>query len=158
MGSWNKFSRHEKVPVDYELKENGKFNVLAKNTITGGTPGKTIGFRLYFSQDGRFVFQSAADRGYLIDAKTLKVLDEETEMSGENHDIMPTPDGKYAIFTLREKVKDAKGKESVDGTLQLYDVEARKIVGKSTSVCKTCHDDSDVTGKAILCGIDANWR
>ncbi len=148
----------ELIMLDAKALENGKFKVLAKNTITGGVPGKTIGFRLYFSQDGRYIFQSAADRGYLIDAKTLKVLDEETEISGANHDIMPTPDGRYAIFTLREKVKDSTGKESVDGTLQLYDVEARKIVGKSTSVCKTCHDDSDVTGKAILCGIDANWR
>jgi hypothetical protein len=146
----------ELILLDMNALEKGKLKVLAKNTITG-TAGKTITFRQYFSQDGKHFFQSGADRGYLIDAKTLKVLDEITEISGQNHDIIPTPDGKYAVFTLREKIKDEKGKEIVDGTLQLYDVEARRIVGKSSSVCYTCHKEVD-QGKAVLCGIDVNWR
>lgn len=145
----------ELILLDMESLENGKVKVLAQNTITG-TPGKTITFRQYYSEDGKYLFQSGADRGYLIDAKTLKVLDEITEISGETHDIIPTPDSKYAVLTLREKIKDIQGNQIVDGTLMLYDVEARKVIGKSTSVCYDCHKDVG-KGKAVLCGIDANW-
>ncbi len=147
----------ELILLDMAALENGKFKVLARNTIQGGTPGKTITFRQYFSPDGKYFFQSGADRGYLIDAKTLKVLDEITEIAGENHDIIPTPDGKYAVMTLRQKIKDTKGEEIVDGTLQLYDVANMKVIGKSTSVCYDCHKNVG-QGKAVLCGIDANWK
>ena len=144
------------IMLDMAALENGKVKKLAEATITG-TAGKTITFRQYFSQDGKYLFQSGADRGYLIDAKTLKVLDEITEISGDNHDIIPTPDNKYAVMTLREKIKDINGNEIVDGTLMLYDVDARKIIGKSTSVCYDCHKEVD-QGKAVLCGLDANWK
>ena len=60
-------------------------------------------------------------------------------------------------MTLREKAKDHEGKDSVDGTLLLYDVAAKKTIGKTTSVCFACHIDAGV-GKAILCGLDANWK
>lgn len=146
----------ELVLLDMAALEQGKFKVLAKNTITG-TAGKTITFRQYFSNDGKYFFQSAADRGYLIDAKTLKVLDEITPLPGENHDILPTPDSKYAVMTLREKIKDKDGNEIVDGTVMLYDVEARKTIGKTVSVCYDCHKNVG-QGKAVLCGIDANWK
>lgn len=146
----------ELIMLDMAALEQGNLKVLAKNTITG-TPGKTITFRQYFSDDGKHLFQSGADRGYMIDAKTLKVLDEITPLVGENHDIIPTPDGKYAVMTLREKIKDKKGEEIVDGTLLLYDVEAMKTIGKSKSVCYDCHKKVG-KGKAVLCGLDANWK
>lgn len=146
----------ELILLDMKALEKGKIKVLSKNTITG-TPGKTITFRQYFSPDGKYLFQSGADRGYLIDANTLKVLDEITGISGSNHDIIPTPDSKYAVMTLRENIKDKKGKEIVDGTLMLYDIKARKVIGKSASVCYSCHKNIG-KGTAILCGIDANWR
>jgi hypothetical protein len=148
------------IMLDMKALEKGKLKKLAEATITGkpkDASGGTITFRQYFSQDGKLLFQSGADRGYLIDAKTLKVLDEITEISGENHDIIPTPDAKYAVMTLREKIKDKDGKDTVDGTLQLYDVKAKKVIGKSTSVCYSCHKDVGA-GKAVLCGLDANWK
>lgn len=144
------------IMLDMAALENGKVTVLAENTITG-TPGKTITFRQFFSNDGKHLFQSGADRGYMIDANTLKVLDEITNLPGENHDIMPTPDGKYALMTLRQPAKDVNGKDSTDGTLLLYDVEAMKTVGNSTSVCFPCHQKEGI-GKAILCGIEGNWN
>lgn len=144
------------IMLDMATLEKGKLKKLAESTITG-TPGKTITFRQYFSNDGKYLFQSGADRGYLIDAATLKVIDEITDISGENHDIIPTPDDRYAIMTLREKIKDKEGKDIVDGRLMLYDVKAQKTVGKSSSVCYSCHQNVG-KGTAILCGIDANWK
>lgn len=148
------------IMLDMAALENGKLVKLAEAMITGkpkDASGGTITFRQFFSDDGKYLFQSGADRGYLIDAATLHVLDEITPLPGENHDIIPTPDGKYAVLTLREKANDFEGKESVDGTLMLYDVEARKTVGNTVSVCFACHKKEGI-GKAILCGLDANWK
>jgi len=148
------------IMLDMAALENGKIKKLAEGMITGkpkDSTGGTITFRQYFSDDGKHLFQSGADRGYLIDAKTLKVLDEITPLPGENHDIMPTPDGKYAVMTLRQSATDCFGKDSTDGTLLLYDVEAMKTIGGSTSVCFACHKDEGV-GKAILCGLDGKWN
>jgi hypothetical protein len=142
--------------LDLPSLENGKVKVLAKNTITG-EPDKSIAFRQYFTKDGKLLLQAGGDRMYLIDAKTLKPLDEEM-VTGENHDVMPTPDGKYAIVTLRQKIKDEEGKDITDGTLQLYDMEAKKLIGKSVSVCYTCHVTEKVKGSAVLCGLDGNWK
>ena len=148
------------IYLDMAALEQGKIVKLAEAMITGkpkDAEGGTITFRQYFTADGKYLLQSGADRGYLIDAETLKVLDEITPLPGENHDIIPTPDGKYAVMTLREKAKDFEGNDSVDGTLLLYDIEARKTVGKSASVCFSCHKGEGI-GKAILCGLDANWK
>ena len=148
------------IYLDMAALEQGKLVKLQEAMITGkpkDASGGTITFRQYFTNDGKYLLQSAADRGYLIDAKTLKVLDEITPLPGGNHDIIPTPDGKYALMTLREKAKDFEGNDSVDGTILLYDIEARKTVGKTASVCFACHKDEGI-GKAILCGLDANWK
>ena len=145
------------IMLDMAALEKGEIKKLAEGSITG-TPGKTITFRQYFTPDGKYILQSGADRGYLIDAETLKAVDEITDINGDNHDIMPTPDGKYAVMTLREKVKDEAGKEIVDGTIQLYDIEARKVLGKSVSVCASCHDDVGLYVPATLCGVDGNWN
>jgi hypothetical protein len=148
------------IYLDMAALEEGKLVKLQEAMITGkpaGADGGTITFRQYFTADGKYLLQSGADRAYLIDAATLKVLDEITPLPGEAHDIMPTPDGKYAVITMREKAKDFKDEESVDGTVLLYDIEAMKTVGSSASVCFACHKGEGI-GKAILCGLDANWK
>ncbi|OGR07438.1 MAG: hypothetical protein A2511_04795, partial [Deltaproteobacteria bacterium RIFOXYD12_FULL_50_9] len=148
------------IMLDMAALEQGKMKKLAEGKITGkpmDASGGTITFRQYFSADGKLLFQSGADRGYVIDAKTLKMINEVTPLPGEAHDFMPTPDAKYALLTLRQKAKDFEGKDSTDGTLQLYDVEAKKLVGKPVSVCFACHIENKI-GKAILCGMDANWK
>ncbi len=142
--------------LDLPSLEQGKVKVLARNQLTG-EPGKTITFRQYFTNDGKFVLQSARDRMYVIDAQTLKPVKEQL-VSGENHDVMPTPDGKYAVLTLRETKKDKDGKDTVDGSLQLFDMQAKKLVGKPASTCFKCHQAMGIGGSAVLCGIDGNWK
>jgi hypothetical protein len=133
--------------LDMADLENGVVNVLQENRITG-TVGKTITFRQYFTNDGTKLLQSGADSVYLIDANTLEVLDQEMNVGGAVHDAMPTPDDKYGIITVR--VADAEGM-SLDGQVQLYDIENMEIIGEPASVCAMCHPDGT---KLILCGLD----
>jgi hypothetical protein len=158
----NMNGKQEFVMLDLPALEKGKFKVLARNTLAG-EPGKTITFRQYFSRDDKLIFQSAADRMWVLDAKTLKLVDEKmTKQLGENHDVQPTPDAKYALLTLRTadttgcdpEGKPTPDKKITDGVLALYDAGAKKLVGKPTSVCFGCHKDMGKGDKnAVLCGL-----
>lgn len=159
------------VLVDLKALEKGKFKEIRRVTHTG-EPVKTITFREYFSMDDKYIFQSAGDRLWVLDADTLKMVDEKMSKAGENHDAMPTPDGKYAIITIRDNsvggcdaagnpVMDKEGKplKITDGLIQLYDFQAKKIVGKPASTCFGCHKDMGLGDKtAILCGLDAVYK
>jgi hypothetical protein len=142
--------------LDLPALERGKVKLLKKRTLTG-EPGKTLTFRQYFTPDGKYILQSAADRFWLLDAKSLKLLDEEM-VDGQNHDAIGTPDSKYAILTLRKKIENDEGEIITDGMIQLYDIKKKRVVGKPVSTCYTCHRKLDVQGNAILCGLDANWK
>jgi len=170
------------IILDADALVHGKVKVLAKG-LAPGAPGKTMSFRQYFSPDGNLIANSGADRMYLIDAHTLKVLD--VEMMGtleENHDGIFTPDSKYVIATSRTKVltsgnagkinmknpscaaeiapKGTLGPNDyiMDGQVKLYDVAARKFIGRATSVCMPCHKKEGMDDHAVLCGIEANWK
>jgi hypothetical protein len=161
--------KQEFVLVDLAALEQGKLKELARATHTG-EPGKTITFRQYFSADDKLVFQSAADRMWVLDAKTLKLVDEKMTKPdfGENHDVQPTPDGRFAILTVRTsdtQACDEKGnptpesKKITDGGLVLYDAHAKKLLGKTASVCFECHKGMGQGDKnAILCGLSTNFR
>jgi len=143
--------------LDLAELEKGDVKIIAKNTITG-SPEKTLTFRQSFTNDGRYLLQSGGDRFYLLKGDDMTLVDEEMMTEGENHDAVPTPDGKYAILTLRTKVKTDDGKTITDGMLQLYDIEAKAMIGKPVSTCVACHKDADVIGNATLCGADVNWK
>jgi hypothetical protein len=158
------------IVVDMASLEKGKFKQLAKNTLKGA-PGKTITFREYYSNDGKVIFQAAADRLWVLDAATLKLVDEKMMPEGSQlHDAQPTPDGKYALLTLRTVtagcdmdgkaiVKEGKGVDITDGTLVLYDADAKKVSSKTTSVCLACHKGMALGDKnAVLCGLDTAWK
>lgn len=155
------------VLVDMKSLEKGKWKVLAKNTLTG-EPNKTLTFREFFSNDGKYIYQSAADRMWVLDGKTLAMVDEKMmPVEGSQvHDAMPTPDGKYAVLTLRQVAnacdvdgKPIEGKDITDGFLMLYDTTAKKIIDKPVSVCWACHKGIGLGDKtAVLCGIDAVWK
>lgn len=150
------------IMLDMKALEQGKIKKIAETTLPGkpkDSSGGSITFRQYFSQDDSLIFQSGADRAYVIDAKTLELLDVVTPLPGAAHDFIPTPDAKYAVLTLRERVFSPKDEGDVtDGVLALYDVKAKKLIGDTVSTCLTCHHQMGMGGSAILCGIDANWK
>ena len=158
------------ILVDMASLEKGKMKQLAKNTLKG-EPDKTITFRQYFSNDGTRIYQSAGDRLWVLDAKTLTLIDEKMMPAGNQvHDAQPTPDGKYAMLTVRTVtnccdvdgkpiIKEGKGVDITDGTLMFYDVDAKKMSDKSASVCLACHKGMGLGDRnAVLCGLDTNWK
>jgi hypothetical protein len=161
--------KQELVMVDLPALEKGKIKELARASLAG-EPGKTITFRQYFSADDKLVYQSAADRMWVLDAKTLKLVDEKMTKPdfGENHDVQPSPDGRFALLTVRTAdtlACDDKGtpfpdqKKITDGALVLYDAHAKKLVGKPISVCFACHKDMGKGDKnAVLCGLATNFK
>jgi uncharacterized protein (DUF2342 family) len=121
------------------------------------------------------ISNATGDVMLLLDANTLETID--TETMGpleETHDAMFTPDDKYIVVTSRTKViyanpKDVKDMNhpgpdqyNMDGQLKLYDVKAKKFIGKATSVCLACHDEEIGAGEdgvhAVLCGLDAVYK
>jgi hypothetical protein len=159
------------ILVDMAELEKGKFKQLAKNTLKG-EPDKTITFRQYFSRDGKYILQSAGDRFWVLDAKTLKLVDEKMMPPGAQiHDAQTTPDDKYALLTVRsvtegcdvegKPIKDDKGeaKSITDGIVMVYDSSAKKVYEKQTSVCLACHKGIGLGDKnAVLCGLDSNYK
>jgi hypothetical protein len=154
------------ILVDLPALEKGAWKVLAKNTLTG-EPEKTLTFREYFRNDGNYIYQSAGDRLWVLDAATLKMVDEKMiPDEGQIHDAMPTPDDKYALLTVRAlgTACDAggeplPGKSITDGVFMLYDADAKKLVGKAESTCQACHKEIGLGDKsAVLCGLDAHWK
>jgi hypothetical protein len=156
----------ELVELDMAALEQGKVKVLNKGTIAGNPD--SITFRAYYSPDDSMIAISGADVMFLVDAKTLKAVDVEP-IGGleQNHDAMFTPDGKFIIATSRTKQVSAEcltpdapkdGEFTMDGQLKVYDVAAKKFIGKPTSVCGTCHIAEGVDQHAVLCGLDANFK
>jgi hypothetical protein len=156
----------ELVELDLNEFVKGNVKVLNRNTIAG-TP-KTVTFRAYYSPDDSMIAASGGDVMFLIDAKTLKVIDTEPVSSiDHNHDAIFTPDGKYIVATSRWKAvgpecedpkKPKAGEFTMDGVLKLYDVEKKRFIGEHTSACLTCHNEEGVEEHAILCGLDANFK
>ncbi|MCL6471407.1 MAG: hypothetical protein K6T91_01135 [Firmicutes bacterium] len=150
--------------LDMESLLQGTLKINKVNTIAADTTA--IAFRQTFTSDGKYLLQAARDRILVIDGSTLQLVKKidvpkEGEDQIECHDIMPTPDGKYAVAALRVPVgKDSAGKAINDGKVALVDLEKGTIVGKQTSICYKCHNDyTSLKGKgANLCGIDGIWK
>ncbi|MCF8056952.1 MAG: hypothetical protein K9K37_09975 [Desulfocapsa sp.] len=169
----NTVGKMHMVVLDSKALEQGKIKVLRKGIATGNKKS-TVSFRQYYSPDGKYIANATGDILYIIDAKTLKVLDAETAQPLDQfHDGMFTPDSKYVIVTSRAKrikpgvtpkdpKKPADTEFLMDGTLMVYDMKAGAFTGKATSACLSCHDEELGTGEdavhAILCGLDANWK
>jgi len=116
-------------------------------------------FRGYYTSDGKQLLISGRDRNWVLDAKTLKVVAETTNLPGvETHDFQPLPGNRYAVLTQRTPMDLAPGKKGVDGQIELYDLVKNQRVGKTVSVCDSCHKPANITTTAVLCGIDSVWK
>ncbi len=145
--------------------ENGSVDpssVTTSHPITGlADKGGTIAFRSTFTPDGSKILQAAKDRLLVLKGSDLSVLKDDTSIGGsyaangvENHDAMPTPDGKYAILSMRYKVHS--GDLYNDSGLQLYDLTKNQPVGDIVSTCNTCHDSS--AHNRNTCGLVGNLQ
>ncbi len=135
--------------------------VTASKSITVGA--NTVAFRSTFTPDGSKILQAGADRLVVLDGSDLHEVINDTNLGGsyaanggfENHDVMPTPDGKYAILSVRFKYPTGAGKQ--DSGLQLYDLTNKKTIGDPVSACNKCHNQSDpalVGTDRQTCGLD----
>lgn len=159
------------VVLNTTALEQGKV-VVERKGIADGNKNSTISFRQYYSPDGSLIANATGDILFLVDAKTLEVLDAETVGPLEQlHDAIFTPDGKYVVATSRSKnlfpdcadpTHPKPNEYLMDGHFKLYDVRAQKFIGKSTSTCLKCHDEELGRGEdavhAVLCGLDVNWK
>ena len=69
--------------VDMNALVRGKLDVIKKNVLYGA-PGDTITFRQSFTPDGKYLLQSAGDRLWVLNAKTLKLYDQKMMGTSEN--------------------------------------------------------------------------
>jgi WD40 repeat protein len=118
--------------------------------------GATISFRSDWSPDGSKIAMAAGDRVFILDSNTLQSLNGpngDINIGGQNHDAMFTPDGKYAILTLRTKPYTGDNASKLDGEIQLYNIATGSVVGGGVSVCNACHGQS-APKNSTLCGLD----
>ncbi len=136
---------------------------VTSHTVSGLTSGGgTIAFRSTYTPDGTKILQAGSDRFLVLRASDLTVLDNNPNIGGsfkaftghgglQNHDAMPTPDGKYAILSLR--FQHASG-EQEDSGIQLYDLANKTAIGDPVSTCNKCHDSATVAHPT--CGLVGN--
>ncbi|MDH5542006.1 MAG: hypothetical protein OEY64_03470 [Nitrospinota bacterium] len=141
----------------------GSTSVLDSGSLTGLTAAASgvlpsMAFRSSWTPDDSKIFQAGVDRFVVFDATDLSKapLVNTKEIGGtrvkvENHDAASTPDGKYAVLTIRSRAT-ATGVE--DGGVQLFDIANGKQLGEPVSVCNACHElTGPVTTDRKLCGI-----
>ncbi len=136
---------------------------VTSHTVTGLTAGGgTIAFRSSYTPDGTKILQAGSNRLLVLNASDLSVLDNNTNIGGsfaaftgnggvQAHDVMPTPDGKYAILSLRFQHAN---NEQEDSGIQLYDLTAKAAIGNPVSTCSGCHNST--TTARPTCGIQGN--
>ena len=135
----------------------GSIKILRETTLESNP--MSAFFRGYYTSDGKQLLISGRDRNWVLDAKTLKVVAETTNLPGvETHDFQPLPGNRYAVLTQRTPLDIAPGKKGVDGQIELYDLVKHQRVGKTVSVCDSCHKPANIQTTAVLCGIDSVWK
>ncbi len=140
--------------LDAAKLEQGQVSKLAEKLVDTGNAA-TVTFRSNWSQNGDFIVMGGKDQVYVIagkdfpalrpTAKMLDIIQSQPVSAVENHDALPTTDGKYAILTLNT---------GSEGLVQLYDINNNALVGGQVSACYDCHGSNPAAGGVVLCGID----
>jgi len=154
------------ILLDLPSLENGSAKVLAKKTLSG-EPDKTISFHQSFTNNGKYILQSVGDRVWMIDARTLNLVDEKTLPAGSQvHAIVPSADDRYAILSVRYVTEGRnssgdtiRGLDVTDGGFMLYDLTSKSLHNKIVSACQSCHIGIGLGDKnAVLGGLDVTWN
>lgn len=124
--------------------------------------------RARLSPDGKRLYQSstgsktpvADGKFYVIDTKKMAVIDKVVLGSTYDiHDVMLTPDEKYAIAVVRR----VPAKEYKDSEYVVVNMEKKRVIG-SISMCKSCHaamgiDPEVKPGREVfICGGQIAWQ
>ena len=147
--------------------------VISKATHTVAPSLASIAYRASFSSDAteKYILQAGSDRLLILNSNDLSVYVDThatnttgTVLGGgltgiDNHDAMTTPDGKYAILSLR--YKESAGAKVSSG-IQLYDIVNKKFIGGIASTCgadaTNCHVAAGDTKDRNMCGIVTKWN
>jgi len=107
----------------------------------------------FFSQDEPDTYGNVI----VIDTATNKIK-ETVKIGGNPHDVVFSPDGKYALVGSRQiPVRE-------DSSLVVVDTESKQIV-REYSLCQPCHAKMGIqipldkdNGRAFLCAVDVAWK
>jgi len=142
-------------------------DVISKGSYTVNPLLASIAYRGSFTPDGTKYLQSGADRMLIIDTTVNPMTAHDTntdtvKIGGgktgiENHDVMVTPDGKYAILAIRyysDATQD--GNNIKTSGVQLYDIANKKVIGGAIPTCGStaaCHPATGDPTSRPTCGL-----
>ena len=146
--------------------------VISKASFTVNPSLASIAYRASFTPDGKYILQSGADRALILNANDLSLyvdtaatnandtvkLGSGTSGGIEVHDVIATPDGKYAILAIRYFSDSTNAGLGIKTSgVQLYDINNKKFIGGVVSTCGSnaaaCHVAyQDFTSRAT-CGV-----
>jgi len=162
-----------------KVRSKATYTVAPSNSLTSsdGTLQGTIAYRASFTPNGKYILQSGSDRVLVINANDLSLSYDTIAITGpsttlgagtfggvEVHDVISTPDSKYAILSLRYYVDETQAGLGGAGHpglktsgVQLYDIAKKKFLGNVVSTCGadngSCHVATADFSSRPTCGI-----
>ncbi len=156
------------VTTNDVLAKNISIAVASSNSTTLGDLEGTIAYRASFTPNGQYILQSGSDRLIILKASDLT---EYVDSSGtgaapsgasaakttaiasglgagtfggiEVHDVIATPDSRYAILSLRYYTDALHASGGIKNSgVQLYDIANKTFIGKVATTCGLCHASS----------------
>ncbi len=157
------------------------------STTSGdGSLQGTIAYRASYTPDGQYILQSGSDRLLILKASDLSVYVNTGTTSNTNsvtkpgalttglgagtyggievHDVISTPDSKYAILSLRyyndatQAAAGGAGKPGIKSSgVQLYDINSKAFIGNVVPTCGSsatqCHPAAADFNTRATCGL-----
>ncbi len=171
-----------------KVVSTGTVTVAPSDSTTSGDGSLqgTIAYRATYTPDGTYILQSGSDRLIILKASDLSVYANTGTTSNANsvskpgaittglgagtyggievHDVISTPDSKYAILSMRyynDATQAAAGGAGAPGYktsgVQLYDINNKAFIGNVTPTCGSsatqCHPAAGDFSTRPTCGV-----